>query len=315
MNLFELKQKLKNNELDKFYVFYGEEYIVLETYVDKIVKASGLSRKSLYSVTDISSSLRANNIFGSSYVYVIREDRNFMVNPNLWDIVKNNNSKHILIFIYSNIDKRSKFYSSNEDYIVEFIKLSPEVILKHIMNDYQISSEYGIKIINRCDNDYGKILLNLKKLKILATINNTTINEIYPEAIKENLIPISNTDILSDFSECILDADINNVWLFLKLLRNNNEASIKLLGIIYNNLRSLMLVQACSSKNISQKTGLDDWLAKKLLNYTNVYDISTLVKSLSFLRESEVGLKSGNIDENMVLENCLVNIYFEHFFG
>ena len=183
------------------------------------------------------------------------------------------------------------------------------------MNDYQISSEYGIKIINRCDNDYGKILLNLKKLKILAMINNTTINEIYPEAIKENLIPISNTDILSDFSECILDADINNVWLFLKLLRNNNEASIKLLGIIYNNLRSLMLVQACSSKNISQKTGLDDWLAKKLLNYTNVYDISTLVKSLSFLRESEVGLKSGNIDENMVLENCLVNIYFEHFFG
>lgn len=315
MNLFELKQKLKNNELDKFYVFYGEEYIVLETYVDKIVKASGLSRKSLYSVTDISSSLRANNIFGSSYVYVIREDRNFMVNSNLWDIVKNNNSKHILIFIYSNIDKRSKFYSSNEDYIVEFIKLSPEVILKHIMNDYQISSEYGIKIINRCDNDYGKILLNLKKLKILAMINNTTINEIYPEAIKENLIPISNTDILSDFSECILDADINNVWLFLKLLRNNNEASIKLLGIIYNNLRSLMLVQACSSKNISQKTGLDDWLAKKLLNYTNVYDISTLVKSLSFLRESEVGLKSGNIDEDMVLENCLVNIYFEHFFG
>lgn len=315
MNLFELKQKLKNNELDKFYIFYGEEYLVLETYVDKIVKASGLSRKSLYSVTDISSSLRANNIFGSSYVYVIREDRNFMVNPNLWDIVKNNNSKHILIFIYSNIDKRSKFYSSNEDYIVEFIKLSPEVILKHIMNDYQISSEYGIKIINRCDNDYGKILLNLKKLKILAMINNTTINEIYPEAIKENLIPISNTDILSDFSECILDADINNVWLFLKLLRNNNEASIKLLGIIYNNLRSLMLVQACSSKNISQKTGLDDWLAKKLLNYTNVYDISTLVKSLSFLRESEVGLKSGNIDENMVLENCLVNIYFEHFFG
>ena len=315
MNLFELKQKLKNNELDKFYIFYGEEYVVLETYVDKIVKASGLSRKSLYSVTDISSSLRATNIFGSSYVYVIREDRNFMVNPNLWDIVKNNNSKHILIFIYSNIDKRSKFYGSNEDYIVEFIKLSPEVILKHIMNDYQISSEYGIKIINRCDNDYGKILLNLKKLKILAMINNTTINEIYPEAIKENLIPISNTDILSDFSECILDADINNVWLFLKLLRNNNEASIKLLGIIYNNLRSLMLVQACSSKNISQKTGLDDWLAKKLLNYTNVYDISTLVKSLSFLRESEVGLKSGNIDENMVLENCLVNIYFEHFFG
>lgn len=315
MNLFELKQKLKNNELDKFYVFYGEEYTVLETYVDKIVKASGLSRKSLYSVTDISSSLRANNIFGSSYVYVIREDRNFMVNPNLWDIVKNNNSRHILIFIYSNIDKRSRFYSSNEDYVVEFIKLSPEVILKHIMNDYQISSEYGIKIINRCDNDYGKILLNLKKLKILAMINNTTINEIYPEAIKENLIPISNTDILSDFSECILDADINNVWLFLKLLRNNNEASIKLLGIIYNNLRSLMLVQACSSKNISQKTGLDDWLAKKLLNYTNVYDISTLVKSLSFLRESEVGLKSGNIDEDMVLENCLVNIYFEHFFG
>lgn len=316
MELYELKQKLKNNELENLYIFHGEEIIVEDTYIDKIVKKSNLQKRIVDKVSEVSKNLRNNSIFQHNFIYIIRNDVEFIKNQKLWEIIKTNTKKDIIILVYNNIDKRNKFYSEFKDNIVEFTKLSPEVIMKHIMRDYGLNAEYARKVVNRCDCDYSKVLMGMKKLDTLAKIENKNINHIYEKAIKDNLIPISNENILYDLMDCILDADIEDVWMFLDMIKFGNEPNIKLIGMIYNNMKSLMLVQSCNKgDNISQKTGLENWIINKMKDFVGVYKTSSLVKFLKYLRDSEMGIKTGAIEENISLENSLVNMYFEYMFS
>ena len=316
MELYELKQKLKNNELSNLYIFHGEEIIVEDTYIEKIVNLCGLKKRIVAKVSDISNNLKNNSIFQSNFIYIIRNDQEFIKNTKLWEIIQNNNKKHIIILVYNNIDKRGKFYNEFKEDIVEFNKLSPEVIIKHIMKDFNLNSEYSRKVVNRCDNDYSKVLMGMRKLEILSRIEGKNINHIYEKAIKDNLIPISNENILYDLIDCVLDEDIESVWMFLDMLKFSNESNLKLIGMIYTNLKNLMLVQSCKKgDNISQKTGLENWIINRMKDFIGVYETSTLVKSLKYLRDSEMGIKTGGIDENISLENSLINIYFEHLFN
>lgn len=316
MELYELKQKLKNNELSNLYIFHGEEIIVEDTYIEKIVNLCGLKKRIVAKVSDISNNLKNNSIFQSNFIYIIRNDQEFIKNTKLWEIIQNNNKKDIIILVYNNIDKRGKFYNEFKEDIVEFNKLSPEVIIKHIMKDFNLNSEYSRKVVNRCDNDYSKVLMGMRKLEILSRIEGKNINHIYEKAIKDNLIPISNENILYDLIDCVLDEDIESVWMFLDMLKFSNESNLKLIGMIYTNLKNLMLVQSCKKgDNISQKTGLENWIINRMKDFIGVYETSTLVKSLKYLRDSEMGIKTGGIDENISLENSLINIYFEHLFN
>ena len=56
--------------------------------------------------------------------------------------------------------------------------------------------------------------------------------------------------------------------------------------MIYNNMKSLMLVQSCNKgDNISQKTGLENWIINKMKDFVGVYKTSSLVKFLNYLKK------------------------------
>jgi DNA polymerase III delta subunit len=315
-SLYELKQNLKIKKIDNLYIFFGPEVTILNTYIDKISSITNKQIRKVESVDSIIHSLRSINIFKSSFIYVIRDDKGYTSSSKAWELLKANTGNNIVILIYASLDKRTKFYNFHSQFIVEFQKLSQEVLVKHVKKDYELSERNAVRLVNRCDEDYGKIKLVGTKLSILAEIEHTNIDRIFDIAIEDNLIPISNTNLTYDFLDSVILGDIDKAWFLLDVLKKSGEPTIKLLGMLYNNIRSLMLVQSCPPKsNIGEKTGLDGWLIRKMKDFCGEYSTGTLARGLGYIRDSEKGMKVGEVEEDIALENCLVNLFFDYIYN
>ena len=83
---------------------------------------------------------------------------------------------------------------------------------------------------------------------------------------------------------------------------------MKLLSLLYNNIKIILLIQSCTSNDICKTTGLQNnqvYYNKDKINY---YTISELVKALKLIQKTEEGIKTGLIDEEISIDYILCNI-------
>ena len=88
----------------------------------------------------------------------------------------------------------------------------------------------------------------------------------------------------------------------------NNNSSINILGTLYNSMKSVMLIQVCESKNISEVTGLDNRLIYFNKKYVGKYSSGELVKAIKLISKVIEGVKNGWIDDVYATKYVLVNI-------
>ena len=91
-------------------------------------------------------------------------------------------------------------------------------------------------------------------------------------------------------------------------LKQNGESNIKLLSLLYNNFRTILLIQSCKSNDICKTTGLSNGQVYYNKDKTGYYRIGELVKALKIIQKTEEGIKTGKIDESISIEYFLVNI-------
>ena len=162
MNVTEVQSQIKTKNLDNFYIFTGEEWEVQKIYINQISKVSNKQVKRIDSITDVFSTLRNKSFISQSYIYVARDDKEFMQNEKLYNL---NLGDNIFILLITNVDKRTKFYKTFKDKICEFGHLKPEILKKYIQKEIDLSDKNCDKLMEVCDFDYGKILLEINKIK------------------------------------------------------------------------------------------------------------------------------------------------------
>ena len=92
------------------------------------------SAKRVDSISSIYSRLQNNTLMNKPNCYVIRDDKDYLRQEKIWAGLNSGvtQGKNVIILIYTNLDKRSKFYKSHTDMLTEFEKLIPEVLAKYI---------------------------------------------------------------------------------------------------------------------------------------------------------------------------------------
>lgn len=111
-----------------------------------------------------------------------------------------------------------------------------------------------------------------------------------------------------DFVDSVLKRDIKKVYRLQKELNQIGESNIKILSVLYNNIKIVLLIQSCKSKDICKTTGLEYYQVKYNQDKTNYYTIGELVHALRLIQKIESGIKTGTIDEIISLNYLLVNI-------
>ncbi len=77
---------------------------------------------------------------------------------------------------------------------------------------------------------------------------------------------------------------------------------------MYNNFRTILLIQSCKSNDIEKTTGLTNGQVYYNKDKVGYYTIGELVNALKTIQKTEEGIKTGKIDEQISVDYVLCNI-------
>lgn len=313
MDISALKASIQSRKLNDFYIFTGTEWAIQKIYIQQIAKVKQLEIRYIEAFSDIYSKLKNRGFIDTSYLYVIINDKDIQTQENVQiqlssGILKNN----ILIYIWTDMDKRLKFYNKFKDKIVEFESLSDTILQKYIQKEIDLSDRNCQKLIDVCEHNYGRILLEIDKIKRYANANVTLIRNIENNAfeilINDGTIYQPPKDAIFDLVDAILDRRSELVFDLLQQSIAVGEATMVILSVLYKNAKAVLQVQSCKTTNITQTTGLSAWEVQCAKKHIGKYKIGELVEILRLVQDVESKIKKGIIPEDIAVEYVLVNI-------
>lgn len=311
MKLVELMQGIQSKSIPSYLIFTGEEVAVMKIYENMICE--GFQRVDCNSVEYAINDSRKRSLTNQKKCYIILDDMDFIKNEKAWELAKNHfkNTKHQLILKYSKYDKRKSFFK--QENVVMFDKLSDDVLTKYIQKEIALSDENCIRLIQLCENDYSRILLEVDKIKSYCKSMNLSENKSFYALINQNVIYQPIGDITFKLTDAVADGNIEKAMKYLDLAKQKDEPAIMVLSILYTEFKALFMVKGLGSdkKDASKRTGLNGWQVSKAMKRLNAYNMQEIKRALKVITETEQGIKSGKIDQEIALEYAIINIMKE----
>lgn len=314
MDASAIKQQIKNKKTDRVFFFTGKEIEIQKIYITQIARVNNLKVVHLDSILDVWKKLNKKNMFSVPACYVIRDDKELMNTDNalyqkIHDVVNDN----IVVFTFTSIDKRTKLYKAIKSTLVTFERLKTSVLVKYVQREIALSEQNAVKLIEICENDYSRILLEIDKIKTYANahykeFDDVGFNEYFKQLLEDGTIYQPAKDAVFDFVDAVLKRQVLNSFRLMQECYEYGEATMVMLSVLYTNAKHLLQVQACTNKDIAKTTGLTGWQIRNAKAYVGRYSNNDLIYLLRLIQKCESGIKKGLIDEPVVLEYILVHI-------
>lgn len=301
MNVNEVKSHIKSGEFHKFYVFEVEDSYVAKLYVDKMAKKSGYRLEYVDKVSDIYSNLSKKPLFSSPSIYVVLNDKEFTNSKyeSRWDSIERRIKNDILILEFTDVDRRIKFWKKFKDRSVKFSHLENRLLIRHIKKESDLSDHEAEILIDICESDYGRILMELDKIKRAKVP--------LSKLIEEGSIYRPPKDAIFDFCDAVLDNNPKLAYNLLKDCMEIGEPNMRLITVLYNNFRAVLQIQ--TSNGTSKSTGLTGWQIKNAKPHVDVFEDEKLIEILGILEYAQKGIKTGLVADEVSLDWCLLNIF------
>lgn len=318
MEISILKQQIKNNQLDDFYVFGGDEWAIQRMYIDKIASTRHLEIKYIDSINDIYRTLVNSSFIKRNYCYVVRDDKDILSNEKLQKqllggILKQN----ILILVLTQINKRLKGFKNLEDKYISFDKMPVETLKKYVKREISLSDSNCDRLINICECDYGRILLEINKIKIVGPLTFTEVGNdanydadaTFKMLVEDGTIYVPPEDAVFDLVDAILKRKPVLAYELFQDCKDIGEANLVILSNLYNATKQLLQVQSCDSDDIMETCGITYPQMKAAESRKNKYSVGELVNAMHMIRNIEKGIKIGEIEDSLSVEYVLINLF------
>lgn len=314
MTIIDLKDQIIKNNLSNFYIFTGTEIGIINIYLQQMSNKLGLPITRADSILSIYGRCQGGSLFGDSTgFYVIRDDRDFMKQEQLFDTIKTSIRKSVIVLLYDKIDSRLKFGKHFKDDIVAFEKLTPNVLKSYIKKEIPLVDKNIETLMEVCGGSYDMCMLEVDKISQFVMSGeirgyDMTYDEAFTDLLECGVIyQPEETDVFK-FTDAVCNRNKKLAFELEQVLMANNNSSINILGTLYNSMKSVMLIQVCESKNISEVTGLDNRLIYFNKKYVGKYSSGELVKAIKLISKVIEGVKNGWIDDVYATKYVLVNI-------
>lgn len=308
MDVATLKNYIKLKTLPTFLIFSGDEWKVQQIYINQIAKVTGKKCVRIDSISEIFQKLSNRSFVKESVVYIVRDDKELMQNEKLQQRIEKVLGDNILILLLTNVDKRTKFYKSYKASICDFERLSDKMLEKYTLREISLSKRNLERLIDICEHDYGRILLEIDKIKVFGDFWNISYDEAFEVMLKDGTIYVPAKDAIFDFVDEVLNRHCNNSFELLQECYEVGEATMVMLTVLYNNAKAVLQVQTCKTNDISKTTGLTGWQIKNAKPHLHKYTDAELVNMLKLIQECESGIKTGRIEEQFVMQYILARI-------
>lgn len=316
MELVDLMKSISCNSIPHFLILYGEEQKIIDIYIHNIVKSVDGKRLVVDNVSQVIKYNGKKSLDKSIKVYVVTEDTAFITKDESWENVRKSMHKNYVILRYHALDKRSAFVKKNQQNIVEFSHLSDEVLQQYIYRDLpDLSDENASKLISYCNNDYGRILMEIDKIwqaqsSRLSNFNiNLDSNDCFDELDKQGLFHKEIGDITFELTDAVLGGYPEKAIQKLDEAKRKGEPAMMISSILYNGFRNLLAYQGLGSnkQGAVERTGLskgDIWRCSKNVGG---YSIEEVKRNMLICQNIESGIKTGHVDEDIALEYLVLS--------
>ena len=250
MELVDLMKSISRNSIPHFLILYGEEQKIIDIYIKNIMQSVEGKRIVFDNVSQAIKDNGKKSLDKSIKVYVVTEDTAFLTKDESWENVRKSMHKNYVILRYHALDKRSAFVKKNQQNIVEFSHLSDEVLQQYIYRDLpDLSDENPSKLISYCNNDYGRILMEIDKIwqaqsSRLSNFNiNLDSNDCFEELDKQGLFHKEIGDITFELTDAVLGGYPEKAIQKLDEAKRKGESAMMISSILYNGFRNLLAYQ------------------------------------------------------------------------
>lgn len=320
MDVAEVKNDIQSKTLKPFYIFTGIEWKIQRIYIDMISKISGKELKYIDSIKDLVRRAGNRSFISKSYVYVIRDDKDLMSEEKIQDRLNEIIGNNILILLLTTVDKRLKFYKRYVDSICEFDTLKPAILKKYIQKEINLSDKNCDKLMEVCEYDYGRCLLEIDKIKQYVAggfnlseaaqkFDKSRWNIAFEKLLSSGTIYQPPKDAIFDFVDAILDGKLKLTFDLYEQCLAVGEATMVMITVLYNNAKAVLQVQSCQSKDVSKSTGLTGFQIINAKKHSDVYTDEELLHIMSLCQGCQQGIVMGTIEEEFCMDYILTNIF------
>lgn len=316
MELTTLKAHIQKKKFNPVYILCGEEIGVMNIYINQIAKVQNKQVYRADSFKEVFQKVTKQSIIKQSFVYVIRDDKEVITSEKIQNLISKPTWSDIVIIVFSNMDKRTKFYKQYKDMICEFEPLEERVLIKYIQKEIDLSTENCQRLIQACESSYSRIMLEIDKIKKYEEYYYTHLSHekitpdlAFKELLESGVIYTPPRDAIFIWSNEVMNRK-NPVKIFdlMQECYDSGEATLVMLSVLYKTMKKTLQVQSYKGDNITKATGLTGWDIKCVKPYVNRYKTSELLNAMQLIHKMEKGIKTGKVEESMAVPNVLVNI-------
>lgn len=312
MKLNELMQMVSQGNPPKYSVWVGTETNIMDLYIKKIC-SNNMTLVYKDTVSDVVSSARTRSFDKSIKLYVCIDDVAFLSDKHAQDALKEVRKKtsHHIILIYNKLDKKKKFYLDNKKDIVEFSKLTADVLVNHVRQKCQELSQENIKnIIEMCDCSYGRVMLEVNKLNIYAKVNGIDVSRAFSELSKQDAFTKEIGDITFKLTDYICSGFVDGSIKTLQDAKAKQEPAIMINSICYNNFKDMLAYEClgCNKKDAVTRTGLPYWRIKQVENLQGGFTIKEIIRNINICTEIDNMIKTGELSNDIALDYIVVQL-------
>lgn len=306
MELAQLMTRISSGSVPHFLILFGDEQTILDIYIQHIAQAIEGKIIPTQKVSNAVKQVGKKSFDKSRKIYTITDDPDFIKNEEIWKIVKSYFKRDYVILRYHSLDKRSAFFKKNKENIVEFSKLSNEVLKQYVQRDLpDLSDNNAMSLINYCNGYYGRILLEIDKIKQYMSVRtDLTVDSCFNQLDKQGLFHKEIGDITFELTDAVLGGYPDLAIKKLEEANRKGEPAMMIASILYKGFRNLLAYQGLGNnkKGAMERTGLTKgelWGCNKNIGG---YSLSELRRNMLFCQKVEVGIKMGKVDEDIALD-------------
>lgn len=303
MELFELQQKIAQKDIPHFLIFLGEDYALANLYVNTLAAKLGLVKRVTEDIQTVFAESIGNALNFEDKLFVMRYPKDLVAKEDVWAKIPDKVNDNILILIFNDLDKRTKFYTQHKDIIVNFAPQDEKTFVNMVKGSTSLSVD-NLKILGKiCGNNYGKFLTEFDKIKNYSEINSVTQDTAFSHLLSSGVIYTGNKDVTFEFINRVMDAK-KNMYEPYMTLKLQGESNMKLISLLYTAMRNQFICQTVGEVTAAA-TGLQPFVIGMCKKRLGIYNEHELRNALKLLQRMEQGIKMGLYDESFVVDYFL----------
>lgn len=317
--LEKINSDIKSNNYENIYLLYGDEEYLKRQYKNRLKEAiidkddtlnfSYFEGKDANS-KEIIENLKTMPFFSDRKLMIIKNSGFFKkANDDFFEFIDNIPEYNIIIFLETEVDKRSKIYKKvkTKGYECEFVAPNEGKLVSWIATllkkeGKKILAQNASYLVNMVGNNMDMLNFEVEKL-ISYSLDDEEITREMIDEICYFQVSGKIFDMIEAFSNKEQKKAIN---LYYDLLATK-EPPLKILSLIIRQLNLILQLKDLEKRNNNLKErqqimGIAPFIYNKIERYSKQFDITSLKKAINKCVETEFDIKSGRINDVIGVE-------------